>query len=150
MTNAPDTRPTFYFNEKVARSFMDNASVAGGLHGYLGFETVDVGPGTMQGRFEVREELLTSFGNMHGGVLSAFCDHLLGTVCYPVMKKGQWAATTEFKINLTRPVSRGIVDGYATIETFGRTQAVVRIDVTNEGRIAAIAQGTVTIMDPRA
>jgi uncharacterized protein (TIGR00369 family) len=66
------------------------------------------------------------------------------------MKKGQWAATTEFKINLTRPVSGGVVDGYATIETFGRTQAVVRIEVLNEGRIAAIAQGTVTIMDPRA
>ena len=45
MTNTPDTRPTFEFNEKVARSFLDNASVAGGLHGYLGFETVDVGPG---------------------------------------------------------------------------------------------------------
>ena len=150
MTDSPDTRPTFEFNEKVARSFLDNDSTAGGLHGYLGFETLAVGPGTMQGRFEVREELLTSFGNMHGGVLSAFCDHLLGTVCYPVMKKGQWAATTEFKINLTRPVSRGIVDGYASIQTFGRTQAVVRIDVLNEGRVAAIAQGTVTIMEPRA
>ena len=58
MANTPDTRPTFEFNEKVARSFLDNASVAGGLHGYLGFETVDVGPGTMQGRFQVREEYL--------------------------------------------------------------------------------------------
>ncbi|GIT39266.1 MAG: hypothetical protein Ct9H300mP8_04620 [Gammaproteobacteria bacterium] len=48
---------------------MDNDSTAGGLHGYLGFETVAVGPGTMQGRLEVREELLTSFGNMQG----AFC-----------------------------------------------------------------------------
>jgi acyl-coenzyme A thioesterase PaaI-like protein len=47
-------------------------------------------------------------------------------------------------------VSRGIVDGYASIQTFGRTQAVVRIDVLNEGRLAAIAQGTVTIMEPRA
>ena len=95
--------------------------------------TVDVGPGTMQGRFTVRDEFLTPFGNMHGGVLSAFCDHLLGTVCYPVMKDGQWAATTEFKINLMRPVIRGEVDGYATIVTMGRTQAVVRIDVHNAG-----------------
>ena len=149
MTNTPDTRPTFEFNEKVARSFLDNASVAGGLHGYLGFETVDVGPGTMQGRFQVREELLTSFGNMHGGVLSAFCDHLLGTVCYPVMKKGQWAATTEFKINLTAPVTGGVVDGYAEIINMSRTQAVVQIELENEGRLVAVAQGTVTIRDPR-
>src|SRR5437868_11500989 len=45
----------------------------------------------------LRDELLTFAGNLHGGVLSAFCDHVLGTVCYPVIAKGAWAATTEFK-----------------------------------------------------
>jgi 1,4-dihydroxy-2-naphthoyl-CoA hydrolase len=149
MSQAPTITPKFEFSEKVAASFLKSKSGAGGLHEFLGFETVDVGPGTMQGRFEVRPELMTPIGNMHGGVLAAFCDHLLGTVCYPVMKKGQWAATTEFKLNLTRPVTQGAVDGYATIVTMGRTQAVVRIDVHNEGRVAAFAQGTVTIMDPR-
>jgi 1,4-dihydroxy-2-naphthoyl-CoA hydrolase len=149
MSPAPAVTPKFEFNEKIAESFLNNRGGGGGLHEYLGFETVDVGPGTMQARFEVREELLTPFGNMHGGVLAAFCDHLLGTVCYPVMKKGQWAATTEFKLNLSRPVSEGRVDGYATIISMGRTQAVVRIDVHNEDRLAASAQGTVTIMDAR-
>ena len=99
----------------------------------------------MVGQFEVREDLLTPMGNMHGGVLSAFCDHMLGCVCYPAMKKGQWAATTEFKINLTAPVTRGVVE----IVNLSRTQAVVRIDVRNEDRLAATAQGTVTIRDPR-
>ena len=103
----------------------------------------------MKGRFEVRKDLLTGFGNMHGGILSAFCDHMLGCVCYPAMQKGQWAATTEFKINLTRPVSKGTVEAIATIINLGRTQAVVRIDVINEGRICAMAQGTVTIRDPQ-
>lgn len=142
-------RPDFEFDEAVAKGFTSNKGSGGGLHDYLGFETVDVGPGTMHARFEVRKELLTPFGNMHGGVLAAFCDHLLGTVCYPVMKRGQWAATTEFKMNLSRPVSKGVVDGHATIISMGRTQAVVRIDVVNEGRLVASAQGTVTIMDPR-
>ena len=145
----PEIKPTFDFNEKVAARLKGARSGAGGLHEFLGFETVHVGPGTMQCQFEVRAELLTPIGNMHGGVLSAFCDHLLGTVCYPVMKKGQWAATTEFKINLTRPVTQGRVDGYANIINLGRTQAVVRVDVQNEGRNCAMAQGTVTIMDPR-
>ncbi len=149
MPGAPEVTPRFEFNEKVAESFLSNREVGGGLHDYLGFQTVDVGPGTMQARFEVRKELLTPFGNMHGGVLAAFCDHLLGTVCYPVMKTGQWAATTEFKLNLSRPVSKGSVDGYATIISMGRTQAVVRIDVHNDDRLVASAQGTVTIMNPR-
>ena len=137
------------FNQKIADGFLDNKGGAGGLHDFLGINIIAAEPGTMTGRLEVREELLTPFGNMHGGVLSAFCDHMLGCVCYPAMKKGQWAATTEFKINLTAPVSTGMVEAEAQIVNLGRTQAVVRINITNEGRIAAVAQGTVTIRDPR-
>ena len=136
-------------DEKIAANFLKNKGGGGGLHDFLGFKLVDASPGVMRGQVEVRPELLTPFGNMHGGVLSAFCDHMLGCVCYPAMKPGQWAATTEFKINLTAPVSKGILDATANIINLGRTQAVVRIDVMNEGRLAAVAQGTVTIRDPR-
>jgi uncharacterized protein (TIGR00369 family) len=128
---------------------LKNKGGAGGLHDFLGFKIVDSSPGVMRGELKVRPELLTPIGNMHGGVLSAFCDHMLGCVCYPAMKPGQWAATTEFKINLTAPVSKGLLEATATIINLGRTQAVIRIDVMNEGRLAAVAQGTVTIRDPR-
>ncbi len=137
------------YDPDIARRFLGPAKGGGGLPEYLGFELVDAGPGYLTGRCTVRDELLTPFGNMHGGVLSAFCDHMLGCVCYPAMKKGQWAATTEFKINLTAPVSKGSLEARAEIVNLTRTQAIVRIDVTNEGRLAAVAQGTVTIRDPR-
>jgi len=146
MTDQSSSLP---FDENIAKRFLGPARGAGGLPVYLGFELVDAGPGTMTGRMPVREELLTPFGNLHGGVLSAFCDHMLGCVCYPAMKPGQWAATTEFKINLTAPVSTGLLEARAEIVNLSRTQAVVRIDVSNEGRLAAVAQGTVTIRDPR-
>ena len=102
---------------------MKNRGGAGGLHDFLGFKITSSEPGVMTGELEVREELLTPFGNMHGGVLSAFCDHMLGCVCYPAMKQGQWAATTEFKINLTAPVSKGTVTARAEILNLSRTQA---------------------------
>lgn len=138
------------FDERIAQGFLKAPRGAGGgLTEFLGFEMLEAGPGFMVGRFEVRPDLLTPMGNMHGGVLSAFCDHMLGCVCYPAMKKGQWAATTEFKINLTAPVTRGVVEARAEVVNLSRTQAVVRIDVMNEGRLTAIAQGTVTIRDPR-
>jgi 1,4-dihydroxy-2-naphthoyl-CoA hydrolase len=137
------------YDDQIAGRFLGKAKGGGGLPEYLGFELFDAGPGYMVGRFSVREDLLTPFGNMHGGVLSAFCDHLLGCVCYPAMKPGQWAATTEFKINLTAPVSQGVVEGRAEIVNLSRTQAIVRIDIRNEGRLSAVAQGTVTIRDPR-
>ena len=137
------------FNAEIAERFKGPAAGAGGIVEFLGFEITGASPGTMQGKFEVREELITAFGNMHGGVLSAFCDHMLGCVCYPAMKKGQWAATTEFKINLTAPVSRGVVTANAEILVMTRTLAVIRIDLENEGRTCAVAQGTCTIRDPR-
>lgn len=139
----------FQHDEKVAARFMENQGRAGGLHDFLGIKIIASSAGQMTGELAVREELLTPFGNMHGGVLSAFCDHMLGCVCYPAMKPGQWAATTEFKINLTAPVSKGTVTAQASIINLSRTQAVVRIDVSNEDRLAAVAQGTVTIRDPR-
>lgn len=135
-------------NDAVAQRFMDSGS-GDGLPGFLGIRITASEPGTMIGELAVRDELLTGFGNMHGGVMSALCDHMLGCVCYPAMAKGQWAATTEFKINLTAPVSKGTVSATASIINLSRTQAVVRIDVSNEGRVAAVAQGTVTIRDPR-
>ncbi|MEM9622062.1 MAG: PaaI family thioesterase [Pseudomonadota bacterium] len=137
------------FNEKVAERFKGPATGQGGIVEFLGFTITDAGPGTMAAEMEVREELITAFGNMHGGVLSAFCDHMLGCVCYPAMQKGQWAATTEFKINLTAPVSKGKVTAEAEILNMTRTQAVVRITLENEGRVCALAQGTCTIRDPR-
>ena len=86
---------------------------------------------------------------MHGGVLAALCDHVLGCVCYPHMKPGQWAATTEFKINYLAPVSQGLVVAEAEIVSMTRTTAVVRIEVLNDDRIAYIAQGTVLVRDPK-
>lgn len=145
----PATNSEIPFDQALAKRFMGPTKGGGGLPEYLGFELVDASPGTMTGRMDVREELLTPFGNLHGGVLSAFRDHMLGCVCYPAMKKGQWAATTEFKINLTARVSGGTLQARAEIINLSRTQAVVRIDVENDGRIAAVAQGTVTIRDPR-
>ena len=142
-------KQNFQFNEKVAEAFKKPNSGAGGLNDYLGIRIIDVGPGTMHGCLDVRDDFMTMIGNMHGGVLSAFSDHMLGCVCYPVMKKGQWAATTEFKINLMAPVIGGVVDGYAEIINMTRAQAVVQVELENESRLVALAQGTVTIRDPR-
>jgi 1,4-dihydroxy-2-naphthoyl-CoA hydrolase len=83
-------------------------------------------------------------------VLAALCDHLLGCVCYPHMKPGQWAATTEFKLNYLAPVSEGAVVAEATIVALTRSTAVVRIEARNGERTACIAQGTVLIREAKS
>jgi uncharacterized protein (TIGR00369 family) len=66
------------------------------------------------------------------------------------MSEGSWAATTEFKINLLKPVSGGTCTASAEIVSMSRTTAVVRIDITNDDRLVAVAQGTCLIMTPKS
>jgi uncharacterized protein (TIGR00369 family) len=82
-------------------------------------------------------------------VLSATVDHALGTVCYPVIPKGSWAATTEFKLNLLAPVKEGTLSAVAQVLSLTKRTAVVRIEVSNGERLVCAAQGTVLIMAPK-
>ena len=137
------------YDERVAQGLRGSADAGGGLAAFLAIEHVDVGPGTLHARVAVRDDLLTPFRNLHGGVLAALCDHVLGTVLYPVIPRGAWAATTEFKINYLAAVTAGVLDARAQIISLTKRTAVVRIDVENEGRLACAAQGTVLVVAPK-
>jgi 1,4-dihydroxy-2-naphthoyl-CoA hydrolase len=137
------------YDPKVAAGLERATDAVGGLIGFLGIQHVEVGAGSLHARVEVRDELKTPFGNLHGGVLAALCDHVLGTVLYPVIARGAWAATTEFKINYLAPVTTGALDATARIVSLTKRTAVVRIDVENDGRLVCVAQGTVLVMAPK-
>ena len=94
----------------------------------------------MHAEIVVRQDLLNQFGNLHGGVLAALCDHVLGTVCYPVIPRGAWAATTEFKLNYLAPVTLGTLSVSAQIASLTKRTAVVRIEVDNDGRQVCLAR----------
>ena len=105
----PMATPDFpLYDPNIAAGLRGSAAAAGGLASFLAIEHVEVGPGELHAQVVVRDELLTPFRNLHGGVLAALCDHVLGTVLYPVIPRGAWAATTEFKINYLAPVTTGI------------------------------------------
>jgi len=116
-----------------------------GIDGFLGLQVVELEAGRLVVEFEVLDDHLTFIGNMHGGCMAALCDHCLGLVLYPVMPPGSWAATTEFKVNYLRPVSGGTCRAVAEIQSMTRRSAVVTIQVENDGRLAALAQGTCTV-----
>ncbi len=97
------------FQPEIVDGFIASSNRMTGLPEFLGIRVTNIEAGRLTAEMTVDPKLLTSFGNMHGGVHSALCDHVLGCVCYPHMEKGQWAATTEFKINLLAPVSTGAV-----------------------------------------
>src|SRR5205814_7064053 len=114
-----------------------------GLPGYLSVRFVEMTAGRLVASMAVRDELLTPFGTLHGGVMAGLVDHVLGCVLYPLMQRGQWAATTEFKLNYLAPVRGGTLVAESTVLALTKRTAVVRIEVKNEGRPPCLAQGTV-------
>ena len=120
-----------------------------GLPGFLGIRIADYWAGGLRFEVQVRDELLTPFKNLHGGVLAAIVDHMLGTVCYPVIPPGSWAATTEFKLNYLAPVTEGTLSAVSQVVSLTKRTAVVRIEVKNGERLVCAAQGTVLIMAPK-
>jgi 1,4-dihydroxy-2-naphthoyl-CoA hydrolase len=137
------------YDRRVADGLVKAHEKDQGLPGFLRIRIADTWPGGMRADVVVRDELLTPFKNLHGGVLAALCDHVLGTVCYPVIPPGAWAATTEFKLNYLAPVTSGTLSASAQIVSLTKRTAVVRIEVDNDGRPVCLAQGTVLVMAPK-
>jgi uncharacterized protein (TIGR00369 family) len=135
-----------HFDDQIAGELLGSANAAGGLSMFLDFRHTELTAGRLVAEMDTREELLTPFGNLHGGCLSAMVDHCLGVVFYPVIPAGSWVATTEFKLNLLRPVSSGVCVAVADIVSLGKRSGVARIDITNDGNAVCAAQGTVTIV----
>src|SRR5918999_94383 len=80
-----------HYSEKVADAFVNMPSHTA-LPDFLGVRFTEAGPGRLVAEMDVRSELLTPFGNLHGGGIAVLVDHVLGSVMYPVMPRGWWAA----------------------------------------------------------
>lgn len=151
MAPVPQPIEPRHYDPKVAETLSgpDADALLTGLPAYLGIRTIEMGPARMVAELDVREELLNPFGSAHGGVMASLVDHVLGMVLYPVIERGKWAATTELKLNLIAAVRSGTLRAEAIIVAQSRTTAVVQIEVTNDGKLAGLAQGTVLIPEKR-
>jgi len=143
------TPPVFpQFDPKIAERFVEASRAVTGLPGYLGIRFVEMGPGRLTASMDVRDELLTPFRTMHGGVMAGLVDHVLGCVLYPLMQRGQWAATTEFKLNYLAPVRGGTIVAESTVVSFTKRTAVVRVEVSAGDQLVCVAQGTLLVAEP--
>lgn len=142
--------PAFpHFDAAVAKSFVDASATVTGLPAYLGIRFTEMTPGRLVATMTVRDELLTPFKTLHGGVMAGFVDHVLGCVLYPLMPRGQWAATTEFKLNYLAPVFGGAtLTAESVVLSLGRRTAVVRVEVSSGDQLVCLAQGTLLVSEP--
>ena len=113
MADAPDW--TDRFDEEIAAAMVRGwDSPEGGETGipeYLGIRFTEVTPGRAVAELEVTEALLNPFGAAHGAVLASLVDHVLGSTVFPVVPRGTWPATLEFKLNYQAPTRPGILRG---------------------------------------
>jgi len=138
-----------HYDARVADAMIAANEKSGGLPAFLGVKFVEFQPGHLKAEMPVRKDLLSPFGNLHGGVMAGLVDHVLGCVLYPLMSRGAWAATTEFKLNYLAPVKDGTLIADSSVVSMTRSTAVVRVDVSNEGRLACVAQGTLLVREPK-
>ena len=136
------------FDPKIAEAMIEASNKIGGLPAYLSMKLEAFEPGRLTASMELRQELVTMMGAVHGGVMAAFVDHCLGCVLYPLMKPGQWAATTEFKLNYLAAVKEGTLEAESTVLSLGSRSAVVRCEVRNGQRLVCTAQGTLLVSAP--
>jgi uncharacterized protein (TIGR00369 family) len=145
-------KPSFdQFDEKIAQTMLEanNGGIAG-LPTFLGVKFEKFTPGGLLATMEIRSEHVTFMGTLHGGVMAGYVDHVMGCVLYPLMAKGQWAATTEFKLNYLAPVKDGVLTAESTVLSMGKRSAVVRVEVEAGGKLVCVAQGTLLIAAPPA
>jgi uncharacterized protein (TIGR00369 family) len=73
-----------------------------GLTGFLDLEVLDLAPGRIEARLELRDELMLAAGDyLHAGTVVAFADSCAGWGCLASLPEGATGFTTsELKVNL--------------------------------------------------
>src|SRR5262245_20485968 len=97
-----DAIPTLHelFDPRLAEFIIGGGGdLMKGLPAYLGLRVVRMEPGVAVVECDVRPELVHGFGVTHGGVVATLVDQALGSAVFPLLPRGTWPATLEFKLN---------------------------------------------------
>lgn len=116
---------------------------------HMGIRVDDIGPGHITCSMEMGEHLWGSPGQVHGGAISGLVDSALTLAVFP-LTGGRDARTLEYKINYVGKVEKGRCEAIARVQSLKSQIAVTHVDVMNDGRHVAFAQGTVFIREAKA
>jgi uncharacterized protein (TIGR00369 family) len=102
-----------------------------GLVRHLGIRFVEVGKERVVAELDVREELMTLGGTLHGGTLMAFADTIGAAGTVANLEQGQHTATLESKTNFFAGCRAGTVRAEATPLHKGKRTHVWQTRVTD-------------------
>ena len=118
-----------------------------GLVTHLGIQFVSVEPERVVATLEVKPELLTTTGTVHGGTLMAFADTIGAAGTVANLEEGQRTATLESKTNFIAGCRSGYLRAEARPIHKGKRTHVWETRITDEaGKLLSVTTQTQIIL----
>jgi uncharacterized protein (TIGR00369 family) len=118
-----------------------------GLFKHLGMKFVEVGKERIVATLEIRPELLTTTGTVHGGTLMAFADTIGAAGTAANLQEGQSTATLESKTNFFAACKSGTIRAESTPLHRGKRTHVWQTRITDEaGKLLSLTTQTQMIL----
>ena len=109
----------------------------------LGLDQMRAGDGQAELVVEVRPEITNRRGVVHGGLLTALLDSVLGAAVIAGIAPEEWCGTVQIDVQFLEPARGPQLTGRARLERRGRRVAMASGEVVDsDGRTVAKAQGT--------
>jgi uncharacterized protein (TIGR00369 family) len=119
--------------------------------GLMGVRLLELAPDKVVAEMDVRPDLCTAGGTLHGGAFMAFADTLgaVGTVLN--LPKGKRTTTTDSSTKFTAGAKVGTtVRGEAVALHLGRTTHVWQTTITNaDGKLCAVVTQTQLVLEAK-
>ena len=118
-----------------------------GLVRHLGIRFVETGKDRVVAELEVRPELLTTTGALHGGTLMAFADTIGAAGTVANLGPGQRTATLESKTNFFAAAFEGVVRAESTPLHRGKRTHVWQTRITDaNGKLLSLTIQTQVVL----
>ena len=106
---------------------------------FLGLELAQLKSGDVTIYLDVRDELKQNRGVVHGGAIASVMDTASAFVILTKLEETESVTTTDLTIHYLRPITAGRMLARARIVRGGRRRFVVRVELENDGALAATA-----------
>jgi len=118
-----------------------------GLVRHLGIRFVETGKDRVVAELDVRPELLTTTGALHGGTLMAFADTVGAAGTVANLASGQSTATLESKTNFFAAAFEGVVRAESTPLHKGKRTQVWQTRITDaNGKLLSLTIQTQVVL----
>ena len=117
--------------------------------GLMGMQLLELAPDRVLASMEVRPDLCTSGGILHGGAYMAFADTLGAVGTFVNLPPGKRTTTTDSSTKFLRAAPEGsTVTGEAVALHLGRTTMVWQTSIRNaDGKLCALVTQTQLVLD---